>query len=273
MSAEVHADVHGHREFYASATGLVAARLLRDRLQRLWPALPGRQVLGLGHAMPYLRLWRDDAARIVSASLPETDAAPWPPGAPGLCAQVEDTALPFPDLSFDNVLMVHGLEGAENARRMLREVWRVLKDEGRVLIVAPNRRGLWAHLESTPFGQGRPYSPGQLTRLLERNLYTVTRRDKALFIPPFQARLLLRGARVWEGAGRAVAPRFAGVVIVEARKEIYGVMPKGTAATAAARAPGRRVLVPAGAWAERGCGGQRRDGAGLGEPGQPTTSP
>lgn len=255
MSDEVHAempaglppDPHGHREFYASATGRVAARLLRNRLQRLWPSLPGRQVLGLGHAAPYLRLWRDEAARILCASLPETDPVPWPPSAPGLAARVEEGALPFPDLSFDNVLLVHGLEGSENARRMLREVWRVLKDEGRVLIVAPNRRGVWAHLDSTPFGQGRPYSPGQLTRLLERNLYTVTRRDRALFIPPFQARLLLRGARVWEGAGRALAPRFAGVVIVEARKELYGVMPKGNAAAATARLPGRRVLVPAGA--------------------------
>ncbi|MXP63660.1 class I SAM-dependent methyltransferase [Roseomonas sp. M0104] len=237
-------EVHGHRDFYASPSGLVAARLLRERLLKLWPDLTGREILGLGHAAPYLRLWRDGAARILSAALPEADAVPWPPGGPGLCVRVEDEALPFPDLSFDNVLLVHGLEHTENARRMLREVWRVLKDDGRLLVVAPNRRGMWAHLESTPFGQGRPYSPGQLGRLLERNLFSVSRRDKALFMPPFQSRLMLRGAGIWEAAGRVLAPRFAGVVMVEAHKELYGLMPK-----AAARVPGRRVRVIEGAWA------------------------
>ncbi|HWX50373.1 MAG TPA: class I SAM-dependent methyltransferase [Roseomonas sp.] len=239
-------EVHGHRDFYASPTGLVAARLLRERLLRLWPELPKREILGLGHAAPYLRLWREGAARIICASLPESDVVSWPPSAPGLSLRVEDEALPFPDLSFDNVLLVHGLEHTENARRMLREVWRVLKDDGRLLVVAPNRRGMWAHLESTPFGQGRPYSPGQLGRLLERNLFSVARRDQALFMPPFQSRLMLRGAGIWEAAGRLLVPRFAGVVMVEARKELYGVIPK-----AAARVPGRRVRVVEGAWASR----------------------
>ena len=247
MKAEIHADSYGHRDFYASPLGLVAARLLRERLARLWPDLTGREVLGLGHAAPYLRLWRDQASRILAASLPETDTVPWPPGAPSLTARVEDAALPFPDLSFDRVLLVHGLEGAENDRRALREVWRVLKDDGRVLIVAPNRRGLWAHRDSTPFGQGRPYSTGQLSRLLERNMFTALRRDTALFTPPFQARLLLRAAGLWEGAGRGLAPRFAGLVIVEARKSIYGVLP----AHGASARPGRRVLVPEGVWAAR----------------------
>jgi SAM-dependent methyltransferase len=240
-------EVHGHRDFYASATGLVTARILRERLRGFWPKLERREILGLGHAAPYLRLWREEAARILCASLPETDTVPWPPDGPGLCARVEDDILPFPDLSFDNVLLVHGLEHTENARRMLREVWRVLKDDGALLIVAPNRRGLWAHMENNPFGQGRPYSPGQLTRLLTRNLFSIGRRDKALFLPPFESRLMLRGAGAWETVGRTLAPRFAGVVMVEARKELYGLMPK-----AAQKVPGRRVKVIEGAWAARG---------------------
>ena len=93
-------------------------------------------------------------------------AARWPAGSANLSCTAEEDALPFPDLLFDRVLLVHGLEAAENARRLLREVWRVLKDDGRLLVVAPNRRGMWAHVESTPFGHGQPYSPGQLGRLL-----------------------------------------------------------------------------------------------------------
>ena len=107
----------------------------------------------------------------------------WPAGAPNLSCTVEEDTLPFPDLCFDRVLLVHGLEAAENARRMLREVWRVLKDDGRLLVVAPNRVGLWAHAESTPFGHGQPYSPGQVGRLLAASLFRVERRDTALYLP------------------------------------------------------------------------------------------
>ncbi len=97
---------------------------------------------------------------------------------------MEENALPFPGQCIDRILLVHGLENAENARRMLREVWRVLKDDGRLLVVAPNRVGLWAHVESTPFGQGQPYSPGQIGRLLAASLFRVERRDRALYMPP-----------------------------------------------------------------------------------------
>lgn len=219
-------EVHGLRDFYASPGGLVTARLLRRRLAALWPDLSGQAVLGLGHATPYLRLWRDQAARCVAACPSQTGGVRWPPGGACASALVQEETLPFADLSFDRVLLVHGLEAAENARRLLREVWRILKDDGRLLVVAPNRRGMWAHFEHTPFGHGQPYSAGQIARLLERHLFHVERRDAALYAPPF--RWLLRAGGAWEAAGRALWPaRFAGVVLVEAQKDLYGAVPAG----------------------------------------------
>jgi len=249
MGAEVHFNARGLQGFYEAPLGAVTRRILRSRLRQLWPELAGREVLGLGHAGPYLRLWRRDAARLVSAT-PEVLApgdrrlAPWPPDGPCATALVEEDRLPFADMSFDNILMMHGLEAAENARRMLREAWRVLRPEGRLLAVVPNRRSVWAHLERTPFGHGAPYSSGQLVRLLERSMFTVERREAALFIPPFGLRPLLRGARMWEAVGQAVAPQLGGVTMIEARKAVVGLIPP---AMAPARA--RRIKVPAGGWA------------------------
>ena len=160
----------------------------------------------MGYAAPYLRLWREQAARCIALTPAQIGAARWPVGAPNLSCTAEEDALPFPDLTFDRILLVHGLEAAENARRLLREVWRVLKDDGRLLVVAPNRRGMWAYVESTPFGQGQPYSPGQIGRLLADSLFRVERRDTALYLPPTQ---LAAGAaqppRCWSGPGGAAA--------------------------------------------------------------------
>ena len=218
-------DTHAAAEFYATPTGAMAAHLLRRRLGLMWPRLDGMSVLGVGYPAPFLRMWREHAARTIALTPAQIGAARWPPGVANLACTAEETALPFGDLSFDRILLVHGLEAAESVRPMLREVWRVLKDDGRLLVVAPNRTGMWAHLDNTPFGQGQPFSSGQIERLLTAGLFRVERRDTALYMPPSHWRLLLRGAGVWEGVGRRFAPRLAGVTLTEATKDMYSAVP------------------------------------------------
>jgi SAM-dependent methyltransferase len=219
------ADAHAAADFYGTSRGTVAARLLRERLSLMWPDLRGQSVLGIGYAAPYLRLWRDQATRCIALTPAQMGAARWPVGEPNLSCTAEEDALPFPDLTFDRVLLVHGLEAAESARHLLRETWRVLKDDGRLLVVAPNRSGMWAYWESTPFGHGQPYSFGQVGRLLAGALYRVERRDTALFLPPSNGRLILRSASLLEQTGRRWLPGFSGVTITEAVKDVYAAMP------------------------------------------------
>jgi SAM-dependent methyltransferase len=230
------ADAHAAADFYATARGAVAARVLRERLVLLWPELSGQSVLGLGYAAPYLRLWRERAGRVIALTPAQVGAMRWPPGAACLSCTADEDALPFPDLCFDRILLIHGLEAAENARRLLREVWRVLKDDGRVLVVAPNRRGAWAHVEATPFGQGEPYSPGQIGRLLAASLFRVERRDWALYVPPMGWRVSLRAAPLWERAGRRIVPQLGGLVLTEAVKDVYAAVPHNAQ-------PRRRVVL------------------------------
>jgi SAM-dependent methyltransferase len=219
------ADTHIAAEFYGTARGAVTTRLLRERLIGLWPDMHGQSVLGIGYAAPYLRLWQDQASRCIALTPAQMGAARWPTGVPNLSLTAEEDALPFPDLLFDRVLLVHGLEAADNARRMLREVWRVLKDDGRLLVIVPNRSGMWAYWESTPFGHGQPYSIGQLGRLLAASLFRVERRDSALWMPPVRTRLILRSAPLLERTGRRFMPGLAGVTMTEAVKDVYAAMP------------------------------------------------
>ncbi len=213
-------------DFYATPCGAMVARLLRERLGTLWPSLAGQSVLGLGYAAPYLRLWREQARRCIALTPAQMTPVRWPAGLPNLSCAGQEDALPFPDLCFDRVLLLHGLEAAEHARRLLREVWRVLKDDGHLLVVAPNRRGMWAYVESTPFGHGQPYSAGQIGRLLNASLFRVERRDAALFVPPVRLRPALRSARLLEnGARRMLPPAMAGLTITEAVKDLYAALP------------------------------------------------
>jgi SAM-dependent methyltransferase len=218
-------DAHAAADFYGTARGAVTARILRERLAGVWPTLPGDSILGIGHAAPYLRIWREEARRCIALTPAQMGATRWPAGAPSLSCTAEEDALPFPDLVFDRILLVHGLEGAENARRLLREAWRVLKDDGRLLVVTPNRSGMWAYWETTPFGHGQPYSAGQLGRLLAAALFRVEQRDLALWMPPTRLRVVLRMAPLIERIGRGMMPGLAGVTITEAVKDVYAAMP------------------------------------------------
>lgn len=228
-------EVHGLAEFYRAPLGRVAARLLRGRLTALWPDLTGLDLLGLGWADPYLALWPGRAGRRL-AFAPE--GLGLLPGS----AQVQDRHLPLPDRCMDRIILVHALEASEGAHALLRECWRVLRDDGRLLVIVPNRLGSWSLFDHTPFGQGRPYSRGQLEGQLRRQMFAVTRRDSALFVPPLPWAFALRGARVWDRMGRAVLPRLGGVALIEAEKDLFAAMPAG------APALGRRVVaeLPAG---------------------------
>lgn len=230
------ADAHAAADFYGTTRGAVAARLLRERMLAMWPDLRGQSVLGIGFAAPYLRIWRPQAARCIAVTPAQMGATRWPQGQPCLACTAEEDALPFHDLSFDRVLLVHGLEAADNARRLLRETWRVLKDDGRLLVVAPNRTGIWAYSERTPFGHGQPYSFGQLGRLLASSLYRVERRDTVLWVPPVERRLVLRSADLFERSGRRLMPGMAGLIVTEAVKDVYAALP-------VKRLPRRRLVL------------------------------
>lgn len=219
-------DVIDLREFYDSGLGQIARRQLRRRLRALWPDEAGLRLLGLGYATPYLRGFLGESERVLSFMPAVQGVLHWPPEGPCATALIDEAELPLPDYSIDRVLLVHGLENAENVSTLLREVWRVLAPGGRLLMVVPNRRGLWARFEHTPFGQGRPYSQPQISRLLRDNLFTPTQTTSALFVPPSPRRFILRAASALESLGQRWWPRFGGVLLVEASKQIYGLVPE-----------------------------------------------
>jgi SAM-dependent methyltransferase len=214
-------DDAGATRFYGSPRGAAATASIARRLAAIWPDLTGLALLGIGYPAPFLHLWRSQAQRCINA----TSSQHGMPPAPACC--VNALHLPFPDLTFDRILVIHGVEPYGNDERLLREVWRVLKDDGRILVVAPNRMGMWAHVESTPFGQGQPYSPGQIDQLLANSMFRTERRETALYTPPTSLTPVLRAAAVWEALGRTLAPQFAGVTLTVAVKDVYAALPTG----------------------------------------------
>jgi SAM-dependent methyltransferase len=213
--------------FYETPLGQLARRAILREIQNFWPDLRNYRLLGYGFALPYMGALRG-VERAIAAMPAPLGVIAWPEdrNAALLC---EEDALPFPDVFFDRILIVHGLESSESLRALLRQLWRVLAPEGRILLVAPNRASLWAQVQTSPFGHGRPFSRMELEGLMKEAQFEPGRWVRALYAPPFES--VTGSGNNWETIGRRLFGGIGGVHVVEAAKALYApatpALPKG----------------------------------------------
>jgi len=246
-------DIVDLHHFYDTPLGMLTRQLVGSHVKDLFGDVDRLRIAGFGYATPYLGDF--DAARSIFAFAPDAQGVMrWPQAvAPSVtntglamadesgstgkridtseprnrACLVHEGYWPLPDRCLDRLLIVHGLEEVRDASRLMREAWRVLADDGRLVIVAAQRRGLWATLEATPLAAGRPWLRGQLSRLLTRNMFQPVAWHRALHFPPSRNGFILKTAKSWEQTGRLLWPGFCGVLIVDARKQMTRI-PKGT---------------------------------------------
>src|SRR5664279_3300176 len=201
-------DVVDLRNFYGQRLGVVARRFVGRGIRSLWKDTAGQRMLGIGYATPYLGLFREEAERCLAFMPAGQGVVKWPTTRPALSALVDENELPLPDNAVDRVLLVHALEMTHDPAVLL-----------------PNRRGLWARMDTTPFGHGRPYSRSQINQLLRETWFTPTGWSEALYVPPIARGWFLRSAVAWERTGSTLSAPFAGVHMVEATKQVYRAIP------------------------------------------------
>lgn len=218
----MHLDVLDLRTFYyRTRLGRLAQSAIRTQLLGFWPECGGMNVLGFGFAVPLLRPYLVDARRVTALMPAQQGVMPWPAGQDNVSVLCEETSWPVETDSIDRLIMLHGLETGEDPIAILDECYRVLAPEGRGIFIVPNRAGLWARRDATPFGFGRPYSLGQLEAMLAAIGLKPARHAAALFPPPSDKRFWMRTSAFWEKVGNRVSQRFAGgVLIIEVTKQV-----------------------------------------------------
>jgi SAM-dependent methyltransferase len=214
-------DVVDLRSFYASPLGHVARRFVGRAVLKLWPDARGLKLVGLGYAVPYLTLLRDGAERTLAFMPAQQGVVNWPAAQASASALIDPLLLPLDDASVERVMVAHALETSESAEELLAECWRVLAPGGRLMVIAPNRRGLWARMDGTPFGHGRPFSRAQLEALMRATLFSPETWTEALYCPPLTRPVVLRSAAALERIGAGIGAPFSGVHVIDATKQFY----------------------------------------------------
>lgn len=236
--------VYDLKMFYNSPAGEAVRRIISSRIRGMWSETKGLSVLGCGYAVPYLDLFHEESERVIAMMPRGQGADHYPKEGKNIVFLSNEDALPLPHCSIDRILIVHHLECCEHLQATLRECWRVLKPNGCLMLVVPNRTGIWARADWSPFGQGSPFSLSQVRFYLRDNLFVPERSVSSLFTPPTRIKVILRSSGVIEYIGRHFVPFFAGVHIVEATKQLYAGVDKTGSGSVVFSRPRRILSMP-----------------------------
>jgi len=225
----MHQDVCALRDFYyTTSLGRAAQKAMRDRVRAVWPDAAGQSVAGFGFAAPLLRPFLSDAQRVMALMPAQQGVMHWPADGKNCSALVEETSWPIASESIDRLVFLHGLETSERPAALLEEAARVLRVGGQALFILPNRSGMWARHDSTPFALGRPYSRSQIDAQLGDHGFSPLSHSAALFFPPRDNSRWLRWAMTLERLGRRLTQGHAGgVLIVQALRVANDPRPSG----------------------------------------------
>lgn len=224
-------------DFYRSPLGHIARALVRGEVMRMAGDIRGKRILGLGFATPYLRFSLEKAERVLAFMPARQGSSAWPREGPSRTVLVDPLEMPLTDSAVDLIVAVHAFEHVADAPELMRELWRVTAPNGRLIVVVPRRRGMWANTDTTPFGSGNPFSRGQLERLLKEHSFTPEVWADALFVPPSQNGLIIKSTRLFERFGRLFGSTVAGVTVVRAKKEQFPAIARRQRAERLVRVP------------------------------------
>ncbi len=227
----MHQDVCDLRDFYyTTSLGRAAQKAMRDRFRAAWPSVERLSVVGFGFACPLLRPCLGEARRVLALMPAQQGVMHWPAEMPNHSVLVEETSWPLATDSIDRLVVLHGIETSERPAALMEEAARVLRIGAKVMLILPNRSGLWARRDGTPFALGRPYSLGQVETLCKEHGFEVDDHSAALFFPPHDRTSWLRWAMVMEGLGQKLSRYHAGgVLLVEATRVADTPRPSGLA--------------------------------------------
>ena len=218
----MHQEVQQLSNFYSNTKlGRSVKKILSDKVFHFWPNSNGLTIAGYGFPLPVLGSLVENSKRSFVLMPQKQGVISWPPNKKNICLLCEETQWPISTGLIDRLVIMHGLETSENSRDLLLEIYRVLGPGGRALFIVPNRSGLWARRDHTPFALGRPYSLGQLERQVADCGLLPKAHHAALFFPPSEANFWQKFSPTWEAVGSKLSQHFAGgVLMLEVYKQI-----------------------------------------------------
>ncbi len=213
-------DVDRLDAFYQTKLGGLVQFDVGQNVNQLLNVAKNNTVVGYGYTYPYMDLFGNATNSVVTL-------APMAQGGRGcllkdqnISCVSEELLMPLLDRSVDKLFICHSFEFVNNIPEFLKECYRVLADDGEILMVVPNRRGLWAHNANTPLGYGMPYTGAQLSEILTNHMFNPISVQYGLFTLPNEMLFRYGLDKAMEFCTKFVSAKFGGVLYMLARKQV-----------------------------------------------------
>jgi len=209
-------------EWYQSPLGLQVFNAEKRKVQQIIPQLLGFNALQLGLNENFQLIDMSSAGNKMMFC-PE-----WREGNKNLIANIEE--LPLATESIDIVVIYHALDFTSDNHKLLREVTRVLRSGGNLIIVGFNPLSLWGLVRSMNRKRELPWSGRFISlRRLSDWLSLLDLRvglvDHAVHFLPFGYEKLLRGAEKIERIGSILKSPLGASYIVHCVKQTVPITP------------------------------------------------
>jgi SAM-dependent methyltransferase len=215
-----HTSAQELKTFYESPIGITACKILRSHLTKILGTPKKEKILGIGFTLPFLPVFESNN-HCISFLVPELGVAQTSSDIESVI--IDEGLLPLRNETIDKVIIAHTLENIERLDDLLAQIWRILKPNGKILIISTNESGFWRNTK-TPFSKGRAICCEEIaTDLMVQKFYFV-KTKKALFFPPIKFNQLAIFA---EKYCRFLLAPFCGVYITTATKLVFAPRDRG----------------------------------------------
>ncbi len=206
-------------DFYTTPLGEVVQVYINDIIKKFIPESTKNQfILGMGYVTPYLTEKLTHTNTVLSFTFDKMGGITWPHAAHSCTAIVNEGYVPLANKSVDRLVIVHGLESCQDSAQLLQEINRIIALDGEILIVFPNRVGVWSHTSNTPFAHGKHYTMSQLNDALSKNGLSIVSEERFLYFPPTQSLYTQSFFAPVEMMGSYFLPYFSGLNAITAKK-------------------------------------------------------
>ncbi len=214
-------DVVDLKEFYRSPLSNNVQNVIKKMLARLRQTYQNKKTLFVGFGAPYAEQTKSEFLLMQA----HFGVLAWPDNDKNRALLSYEDEWAFTDHIFDEIVIVHGLEYAQHAGNLLQECYRCLRPEGRLIIITPNRRGIWVRSDKTPFGFGQPYTLTQLSLLMKKYNFIPVDVVRNLYTIPSSTWSGNLWSWVFEQIASRTLQKFSGIIGVAAIKRVHASIP------------------------------------------------
>jgi hypothetical protein len=160
-------------DFYSAPEGQMLLKLLAQDIKKLWPSINNEKILGVGIDNNILE-------KIVDGDNTLYASDDYRHSSDKLLSYI----FGFPEAHFDRAIVNINNYITQPYHSLLRELWRILKPKGQLILIMPNKLNIWKNYVACPLTIGRSFNQFELLQLIDNSLFQLRGSHSALFLSP-----------------------------------------------------------------------------------------